>query len=147
GVIGIGSDSHISVSPVEDLRWLEYGQRLVTRQRNVSATAQQPSTGELLLAHALLGGARASGVAIGQITGGNDAVPSVGARADLLVLDEHAPLLAGRDRLHVLDSWIFAGNTPLVRDVMVNGEWVVRDFRHRDEQRIASRYKAVVGKL
>jgi formimidoylglutamate deiminase len=147
GCIGIGSDSHISVSPVEDLRWLEYGQRLVTRHRNVSATAREPSTGERLFASALLGGARASGMALGSIAGGEVGVPSVGNRADLLVLDERSALLAGRDADHVLDTWLFAGNTPLVRDVMVNGDWVVRDFRHRDEERIATRYRAVLSKL
>src|SRR6185437_9906350 len=70
-----------------------------------------------------------------------------GARADLIVLDEASPLLAARDETSMLDSWLFAGNTPLVRDVMCGGQWVVRDFRHRDEQRIAARYRAVVGKL
>ena len=147
GIIGIGSDSHISVSPVEDLRWLEYGQRLVTRQRNVAADAAQPSTGGKLFAQTLLGGTRASGMALGRIEGGDAALPSIGSRADLLVLDERAPLLAGRGREHLLDSWIFAGNAPLVRDVMVDGDWVVRDFRHRDETRIAARYRAVVTRL
>jgi formimidoylglutamate deiminase len=147
GTIGIGSDSHISVSPVEELRWLEYGQRLSTRHRNVSATAKQPSTGEALYAHALLGGARASGMPLGYLEGGDPSVPSVGTRADLLVLDDTSPLFAGRDEAHLLDSWIFAGNTPLVRHVMVNGEWVVRDFHHRDEARIAARYRAVVDRL
>ncbi|MBN8480505.1 MAG: formimidoylglutamate deiminase [Xanthomonadales bacterium] len=147
GCIGIGSDSHISVSPVEDLRWLEYGQRLVTRQRNVGAEARTPSSGERLFGEALIGGARASGMAIGRLAGGDATLPSVGTRADLLVLDERSPLLAGRDAANVLDTWLFAGNTPLVRDVLVNGERVVRDFRHRDEERIAARYRAVVNRL
>jgi formimidoylglutamate deiminase len=47
----------------------------------------------------------------------------------------------------MLDSFLFAGNTPLVRDVMCGGEWVVRDFRHRDEARIAAAYKATVSVL
>ncbi len=147
GCIGIGSDSHISVSPVEDLRWLEYGQRLVTRQRNIIADARVPSSGERLFGEALVGGARASGMAICRLAGGDAALPSVGTRADLLVLDDRSPLLAGRDSAHLLDSWLFAGNTPLVRDVIVNGDRVVRDFRHRDEERIAARYRAVVGRL
>ena len=147
GLIGIGSDSHISVSPVEELRWLEYGQRLVSRQRNVSATADTPSTGTVLYANALHGGANASAAPIGYFDGGDASLPSVGSRADLLVLDENSALLAGRDENHLIDSWIFSGNSNLVRDVMVNGEWVVRDFRHRDEARIAARYRAVIARL
>lgn len=138
GALGIGSDSHISVSPVEELRWLEYGQRLVTRHRNVAANAATPSTGETLFAHALAGGAQASGTDIGRLDRG---------RADLVVLDDDAPLLAGRDAAHAIDTWIFAGNANLVRDVMAGGDWVVRDFRHRDGERIAARYREVVQSL
>ena len=47
----------------------------------------------------------------------------------------------------MLDSFLFAGNTPLVRDVMCGGDWVVRDFRHRDEERIAERYRETVSAL
>ncbi|MEP6883101.1 MAG: formimidoylglutamate deiminase [Dokdonella sp.] len=147
GIIGIGSDSHISVSPVEELRWLEYGQRLVTRHRNISSSEEVPSTGASLYASALQGGANASGMPIGTFVGGNSASPSVGNRADLLVLDETSPLLAGRDTTNLIDTWLFAGNSNLVRDVMVNGEWVVRNFKHRDEARIASRYRAVIARL
>ena len=147
GIIGIGSDSHISVSPVEELRWLEYAQRLVTRHRNISASDAQPSTGEHLYGRALHGGANASSMPIGCFIGGNSDVPSVGNRADLLVLDETSPVLAGRDASNLIDTWIFAGNSNLVRDVMVNGEWVVRNFQHRDEARIAARYRAVISRL
>lgn len=138
GVIGIGSDSHISVSPVEELRWLEYGQRLLSRHRNVSATQATPSTGERLFAHALRGGAQASGVPVGRLDAG---------RADLLVLDDVAPLLAGRDAAHAIDTWLFAGNANLVREVMVAGRWQVRGGRHQNEERIAARYRATVERL
>ena len=137
GVLGIGSDSQISVSPVEELRWLEYGQRLIARQRNIVARSAGVSVGEVLWRAALRGGWQASGLApFGS-----------GARADLLVLDAQSPLLAARTQENALDSFIFAGNTPLVRDVMVNGEWVVRDFRHRDEARIAARFRSSVEAL
>ena len=147
GMIGIGSDSHISVSPVEELRWLEYGQRLATRHRNIGAAAATPSTGETMFARTLAGGARAAGVAVGSIEGGDPALPSVGPRADLVVLDDSSPLLAGRDAAHAIDTWLFAGNANLVRDVMVGGDWFVREGRHRDEARIAARYRDVVERL
>jgi formimidoylglutamate deiminase len=139
GALGIGSDSHISISPVEELRWLEYGQRLSTRHRNIAARRQGDSVGETLWRAALRGGAQASGVDIGGLRDG--------ARADLLVLDDSSPLLAARGPAALLDSFLFAGNTPLVRNVMCGGQWVVRDFRHRDEQRIAERYRQTVRAL
>jgi formimidoylglutamate deiminase len=139
GTLGIGSDSHISISPVEDLRWLEYGQRLATRHRNVAARHEGDSVGETLWRAALRGGAQASGLPIGELRDG--------ARADLIVLDETSPLLAARDARSVLDSFLFAGNTPLVRHVMTGGRWQVRDFVHHDEGRIAARYRRTVAGL
>ena len=139
GTLGIGSDSHISVSPVEELRWLEYGQRLQTRHRNVAARKSGDSVGETLWRAALWGGAQASGMPIGELR--------EGARADLVVLDETSALLAARDARSVLDTFLFGGNTPLVRDVMVGGRWQVRGFHHRDEERIGARYRSVVERL
>ena len=139
GVFGIGSDSHISVSPVEELRWLEYGQRLISRRRNIAVSESSASVGENLWGDALFGGAQASGVDIGAIEDG--------ARADLVVLDDAAPLLAGRDAGNALDTFLFAGNANLVRDVMVGGEWVVRDGRHRDEEGVAMRYRHALENL
>jgi formimidoylglutamate deiminase len=139
GALGIGSDSHISVSPVEELRWLEYGQRLVTRHRNVSASAATPSTGEMLYARALAGGSQAAGGGIGAF--------APGLRADVVVLDDAAPLLAGREPAQVVDTWLFAGNANLVRDVFVGGEQVVDAGRHRGRERIAQRYREVVARF
>jgi formimidoylglutamate deiminase len=139
GRLGIGSDSHISISPVEELRWLEYGQRLSSGHRNIAARGQGVSVGETLWSAALRGGAQAAGLPLGEVRDG--------ARADLIVLDENSPLLAARDARSALDSFLFAGNTPLVRDVMCGGDWVVRDFRHRDEARIAAGYRATVSTL
>ncbi|MHA6203107.1 formimidoylglutamate deiminase [Dyella soli] len=139
GTLGIGSDSHISVSPVEELRWLEYGQRLATRHRNIAARHQGDSVGETLWPAALRGGALAAGLPVGELR--------AGARADLLVLDDRAPLLAACNERSVIDGFLFAGNVPLVRDVMVGGEWVVRDFTHRDEDRIAARYRSTMARL
>lgn len=137
GALGIGSDSQISVSPVEELRWLEYGQRLVARSRNVAARESGASVGETLWRAALQGGARASGLpAFG-----------IGARTDLIVLDDASPSLAARDQRSVLDSFVFSGNAPLVKQVMVGGEWVVRAGRHHDEEAIAARYRAAVERL
>ena len=102
-------------------------------------TPTQPSVGETLFAHVLDSGAAATGRDIGALDDGR--------RADLIVLDEHAPLFAARDTGNVLDTWLFAGNTGLVRDVMVGGEWQIRNGRHRDEDAIAARYSEVVQRL
>ncbi|MDX1711218.1 MAG: formimidoylglutamate deiminase [Rhodovibrionaceae bacterium] len=140
GTFGIGSDSHISVSPVEELRWLEYGQRLVHLRRNVLATAKAGgSVGHALYVAALRGGAQAMGRPIGRI--------EAGARADLVVLDADAPTLAGRGPETLLDALIFAGNANPVRHVMVGGTWAIVDGAHPEEARILTDYRSTLERL
>jgi formimidoylglutamate deiminase len=139
GRLCLGSDSNARISMLEEMRWLEYGQRLLTRHRNIAARGAGESVGETLWSAALHGGAQAAGLPIGAL--------EAGKRADLLVLDDEAPLLAARDVTSAMDSFLFAGNAPLVRHVMCGGRWVVRDFHHRDEARIAARYRRVVERL
>ena len=132
GAWGIGSDSHISVSPVEELRWLEYGQRLFTRHRNIAVAGATPSVGGTLLHGVAASAADATGFA---------------GQADHLVLDAGAPLLAGATGEDIADRWIFSGNRSAVREVVVDGERVVADGRHRDADAIAARYREAIGGL
>ncbi|NUS38345.1 MAG: formimidoylglutamate deiminase [Lysobacter sp.] len=139
GAFGIGSDSQISVSPVEELRWLEYGQRLATRHRNIAVRADSTSVGETLLRGTLASGAHASGFAIGTL--------APDACADRIVLDADAPQFAGMQPGDAVDRWIFSGNRNLVREVHVDGERVVAEGRHRDRERIAARYRRAMQLL
>ncbi|MCW5749510.1 MAG: formimidoylglutamate deiminase [Alphaproteobacteria bacterium] len=139
GTFGIGSDSHISVSPVEELRWLEYGERLRRRGRALLAGGSDRSTGRALLEGALTGGARALAQPVGRL--------APGSRADLIVLDTDHPLLAGRRGEALIDSWIFAGNRSPVRHVMVGGDWVIRDGHHEAEERIGARFRQAMRRL
>jgi formimidoylglutamate deiminase len=122
GRFGIGSDSNVSASPVEELRWIEYVRRLESRARNVTETRPGLSVAAALLDRATSGGAAAAGRNTGAI------VP--GRLADLVVLDPEHPALVGRQRLALLDTWLFSGNATPVRHVMVQGRWVVRDGAH-----------------
>ncbi|MBG4907503.1 formimidoylglutamate deiminase [Pseudomonas aeruginosa] len=139
GRLGIGSDSHVSLSVVEELRWLEYGQRLRDRKRNRLYRDDQPMIGRTLYDAALAGGAQALGQPIGSL--------AVGRRADLLVLDGNAPYLASAEGDALLNRWLFAGGDRQVRDVMVAGRWVVRDGRHAGEERSARAFVQVLGEL
>ncbi|MEM8512911.1 formimidoylglutamate deiminase [Massilia sp. MP_M2] len=139
GRFGIGSDSHVSQSPVEELRWLEYGQRLQHRQRNVAHVPAQRSVGDYLWQAALTGGAQATGRRVGAL--------AAGRRADLLVLDAQHPNLDGVDHAEVLGRMVFCGNDNLVRDVLCGGRWVVQGGRHRAQEAIAARYRQALRDL
>lgn len=138
GAIAIGSDSHISVSPAEELRWLEYGVRLQQRNRAVICSSAK-SVGRMLYEQCLAGGARAMGQQIGTI--------ELGAHADFITLDTEHPLLYGKSGDAILDSFIFAGNQNLVRDVMVSGHWHIVRGHHADEERIGRDFKNVMKTL
>ncbi len=139
GMFGVGSDSHVSQSPVEELRWLEYAQRLLHQKRNVAASPQQRGVGDYLWQGALRGGAQAAGRAVGAL--------AVGKRADLLVLDSEHPSLCGASAGEVLGMLVFCGNDHLVRDVMVGGRWAVRHHRHFAQTAIAQRYTQTIAEL
>jgi formimidoylglutamate deiminase len=133
GSLGVGSDSNLSASPIEELRWLEYGQRLVQRRRSVAATASCPSVGATLYRAALAGGAKASGRPIAGI--------APGQRADLLVLDPDAPFLVGKTGDALLDGFVFGGNANPVRDVYVGGRRIITAGRHSGELAALERFR------
>lgn len=138
GAFAIGSDSHISLSPIEELRWLEYQARLLQRQRNV-LNAQGASGGALLWRNACEAGARVSGRNIGAL--------AVGKRADVVVLDGTSPLFAARSGDAIIDTFVFSGTSESVRDVMVGGRWLVQDRRHFAETAVSAGCKRAMQTL
>jgi formimidoylglutamate deiminase len=139
GRFGIGSDSQVSVSPIEELKLLEYGQRLVNHRRALLASEQQPSTGRNLYQSAARGGAQALGVVAGEL--------APGARADFVVLDAESPSLYGRQGDALLDALLFAGNRNAARSVWVGGREVVSDRMHPMRENIFERYRSTVDAL
>ena len=121
GRIAIGSDSHITINPYEELRWLEYGQRLSSHSRNVAAMPDG-HTGRSLFERVLEGGGLACGHGAGELR--------AGAPADLVTLDDESPMLAGHDSESILDALVFVGARLPIDRVMVGGEWRVRNGEH-----------------
>lgn len=115
GAFGVGSDSNVSISPVEELRWLEYGQRLVTRRRLIAAIEDGASCGEVLYRAAAVGGARACGRPSGALLAGQ--------RGDLIVLEASE----NAEPANLIDRYVFATDRAAPRDVMVAGRWRVRE--------------------
>ena len=139
GQIAIGSDSHVSINPFEELRWLEYGQRLIEQKRNVAAINDR-HTGRSLFEKVVAGGALAGG-------GPPDGRLRKGAHADLVVLDDDNPMLLGHDSQSLLDALVFSGFTLPIDRVMTRGEWRVIEGRHAGREHARAEYARVVGKL
>ena len=138
GRIAIGSDSHVSINPFEELRWLEYGQRLVSQSRNV-VSLRASHVGSELFGRALEGGAAASGqeaVGIGA-----------GAPADFVVLNDEDPMLAGHNDATRLDALVFSGYPLPVERVMVGGDWRVVDAVHVERDNARVEYVAALERI
>ncbi|KKC26789.1 formimidoylglutamate deiminase [Sphingomonas sp. SRS2] len=138
GRYGVGSDSNVLIDCAEELRLLEYGQRLARRERNVLARGAGRSTGADIYAAALDGGATALGVAAGL---------TIGAPADIVSLDLRHPSLDGREGDAITDSYVFAAGSRAIDCVWRRGDKLVSGGVHRDRSRVATYYRAALGKL
>jgi formiminoglutamate deiminase len=139
GIFGIGSDSNVLIGISEELRQLEYSQRLARQARNVVASGDNGSTGRALFDGALRGGSQALGVAQCGLT--------EGAFADVVSLDAGHVALAGRGGDAILDSWIFGAGRALVDCVWARGRKVVKDGRHHSRETVALRFRRAIEGL
>ena len=139
GRFGVGTDSNVLVGVADELRQLEYGQRLKHRERNVLSVGPGVSTGRALFDGALAGGAQAL------------AQPSVGlqtgAPADIVTLDTAHPSLAGRRGDAILDGWIFASTGGAIDCVWTGGNKLVEGGRHRLSEKARDTFNATVRRL
>ncbi|MGC8733381.1 MAG: amidohydrolase family protein, partial [Halothiobacillaceae bacterium] len=133
--ITLGSDSQITRDWREELRWLDYGQRLIHRQRNTAAAPEtgQPSTAARLWSCVQAGSAHAAGQSAWGL------MP--GARADALVLDPLAAATLGIPPKHLLDALVLSSPSPAWNDVMVCGRWVLRDGQHPRAEQCAQAFE------
>jgi formimidoylglutamate deiminase len=137
----IGSDSHVTRNWREELRWLDYGQRLLYRQRNVSAAPQLgfPSTAERLYKRVQAGSAAAAGLSHWGLV--------AGARADALLADPLDPALLGMPASRWLDALVFSSPGRPWSDVMVAGRWIISESRHPRTEAIARRFETAMQAL
>jgi len=138
GSFGIGTDSNVCTSPWEELKMMEYAQRLATRRRNVLCTESTPSAGRTLFARAAAGGAKALGI--------NAGILAPETRADLVALSMEHPLLHSRKNDTILDTLIF-GATAVVTDVFVAGRRVVENGAHAQEEESAEKLRQIIGRF
>lgn len=138
GRIGIGSDSCVRIDLADELRTLEYGQRL-TRQKRTLLAAPEQSVGSNLFARALTGGAQALGQQSGAL--------AVGNQASFMALDADHPDLQARSPEHWIDGWIFAARDNPVQHVWSHGTQVICNKMHADEQIITDNYMIFLNRI
>ena len=138
GRFGVGTDSNVAISATGELSMLEYAQRFVTRRRTAMAD-RGASTGRGVFDACLSGGAQALGLGTVGIT--------VGAPADVVVLDRDHIAFAGRDGDALIDSWVFGPSTGAIREVWTSGRRVVEGGRHVMRSTIETRARTVLERV
>lgn len=139
GTIGFGSDSNVQISLFEELKTLEYAQRLRDLSRAALAT-QDRSTGRVLFEAAAQGGAQAGGRSSGVI--------ETGAWADLVGLEDDNQWLCNRQGDAALDSLVFGGGgQACISDVWSAGRHVVKEGRHVSRDAIVAKFKTTMRQL
>ena len=138
GAFGVGSDSNVRISLTEELRTLEYSQRLRDLARNV-LVPEQGSVGHFLYTQAAKGGAQALGRAAGEI--------GPGRLADLVAIDSRHLSLCALKEEQLLDGLCFAASDTVVTDVWAAGRHQVREGRHVAREDVARRYRAAIADL
>jgi formimidoylglutamate deiminase len=137
--IALGSDSQAQIDPLEDARELEYHLRLDRRQRAILDQIGEQTLAARLFECATVNGACSLGVNTGDL--------SAGSLADFFTVDLDDLSIAGHSGVDLLPLVVFSLDRTAIRDVVVNGRWVVRDGRHPLQEEIVSRYKDLHGKL
>ena len=139
GRYGIGSDSHVSIDPREELRTAEYNLRLWRERRVLATTADDPHAGSALWSRAVAGGSQALGF------GASGLAP--GAPGDVLLVDTSRAEFAGLTDKALLDAWVFAPRPGALQRVWVAGEAVVVEGRHRAREAVETQYRASLERL
>ena len=134
GRFGVGTDSNVQIGLAEELRMLEYSQRLGLRGRALTADEAR-STGRALFERVLAGGAQAGGASCGL---------AMGQAADIVSLDTRRLAFAGRSGDAVLDSWIFGAPTGSIASVWRAGREVVRHGRHVARDALEARFRSAL---
>lgn len=138
GVFGVGSDSNVRISLTEELRLLEYSQRLRDLQRNVIIPTEG-HVGAALYLGAAAGGAQALNRGSGQI--------ATGALADLVAMDGTNPALCALEGEQILDGICFAAGDTIVSDVWSAGRHQVKAGRHIARDAVIARYRTAIKGL
>lgn len=131
----IGTDSHISLTPLEDLRWLDYAQRFTTHRRNTFDDGAK-----ILFDKTLRAGRKAMSCS------NQDQYFALNAAFDAVVFNGESPLFA-KQLEFVLPSMIYTADSSAILGTIVNGNWIVKNQRHPREKQIKTKFRTTMKSL
>ncbi len=140
GTWSIGTDSHIGLNPLEELRILDYGQRLTSHRRDSFHSIGFPDSSRYGYHQALIAGREAMG-------NKSKAYFEVGQSLDALIIDASKPLIDSSSEEHLLSSYIYSGDVSWNLGTLINGEWMVKKGKHLKEEFLLKEFKQAIKEL
>ena len=140
GAWSIGTDSHVSISPLEELRLLDYGQRLTTHKRNTFYKPEMGDSGFNAIKQSWESGQKAMGVP-------SDHFFKVGAPFDAVVFDATSPLLATSSSKNLCNTIVYSSDSSHILGTIVQGKWVIRNGQHFQKEDITSDFTKTMLEL
>jgi formimidoylglutamate deiminase len=140
GSYTIGSDSHIGLSPLEELRWLDYVQRLRSEKRNIICTKPLEDSAATILYESWSGGRRTRGDLADEFF-------TVGISFDCVQLNSDHPVLMGKPEARILGAAVYGGDVTIVQKVIRKGKLVVENGKHIEVDRIRTEYRTAIESL
>ena len=123
----IGTDSHIGINPLEEIRILDYGQRLITHNRNTFGNNKTGNNGQIAIDSALMNGRKSMGINQSNYF-------EVGQPLDAVVISANHPIIASSSSKNRCNTIIYAGDTSMFKGTIVNGKWVIQSGKHMDAE-------------
>jgi len=140
GKWSIGTDSHIGINPLEELRFLDYGQRLISHQRNSFTSSNQGDSGMFAIEMATLAGRKA-------MNNYSKEYFAIGDQLNAAILDQNSPLLATSAKKNLTASIIYTANVSHQWGTIVNGNLVASNGKHHEQELIASNFIKTINEL
>lgn len=140
GKWSIGTDSHIGLNPLEELRILDYGQRLITHKRNQFISNQEGNTGHFAFDMSLKTGRKAMG-------NHEESYFTKGENFDAVIIDSNQPLISTCAPDKILSTLIYSGDISWISGTLVNGEWVVKNQAHIQGREIVNEFQSTMKDL
>ncbi|PIB34925.1 formimidoylglutamate deiminase [Reichenbachiella sp. 5M10] len=129
----IGTDSHVGLNPLEELRILDYGQRTHTHSRETFVTLENGNSGLLALSQAWRSGKRAMGSSDEQFF-------QVGAPLDAVIMDAQSPLIACTHLDQLCNTFVYSSDASNILGTITHGEWQVKEGRHLKQEEITQNF-------
>ncbi|TAE06821.1 MAG: formimidoylglutamate deiminase [Bacteroidetes bacterium] len=137
----IGTDSHVSLNPFEELRWLDYGQRLRTHLRKIFTHGKEADSAKLAYEQAIFSGRRA----VGRTDLRN--FFEVGKPFDALIIRDDVPLLAQTAPTYRLATILYSGDASWNLGTWVQGHWQTLEQQHKHKVSILAQFREATTEL